>query len=201
VPAALATRVHLVRHGRVDNPKRIVYGRQPGWKLSAKGRVQAEDVARALAGRPLTALYASPLERARETAAILGRTLGLPVQVREDLMEADLAAQWEGMTWPQVWLRHHGEWTTYRKRPLEMAAPETLAELAVRMSTAVRDLAARHRGQEVVAVSHGDPIKAAVLALTGGDLGRLHEHKLATGGRITLDVRPDGRADVVATEM
>ena len=195
---APTTRVHLVRHGQVHNPRRMVYGRLPGWRLSANGRAQAEEVARALAGRPVAAIYSSPLERAQETAAILALALGAPVRVRDDLIESALAAQWEGLSWPQVWLRHRREWQTYRKRPLELEAPEPLGRLAQRMAGAVRDIAQAHPGDEVVAVSHGDPIKAVVLALTGRDLARLHDHRLPTGGRITLDVAADGRAEVVA---
>jgi broad specificity phosphatase PhoE len=191
------TRVHLVRHGQVDNPRRVVYGRLPGWHLSAKGRRQAQAAARALAARGITALFSSPLERARETADIVAGVLHLPVQVREDLTESALAARWEGLLWLQVWTQRHGEWETYRKRPLEMDAPEPLAALAARMSAAVRGLATAFAGQEIVAVSHGDPIKAAVVALTGGDLAWLHDEKLATGGRITLDVPAAGPAVVV----
>jgi broad specificity phosphatase PhoE len=193
--------VHLVRHGQVHNPRRIVYGRLPGWTLSEKGRAQAEEVARHLAGRPIVALYSSPLERARETAEILGRALGLPVQVRDSLTEAALAAQWEGMSWPHVWLTHRRAWQTYRRRPLEMSAPEPLAALAQRMAAALRAICSEHPGREVVAVSHGDPIKAAVLALTGGDLSRLHDTKLRTGGRIALDVTPGGAAAVVESDL
>ena len=194
------TRVHLVRHGQVHNPQRRVYGRLPGWHLSDKGREQAEKVARSLAGRTIAALYSSPLERARETSEILARTLRLPVQVREDLIESALAAQWEGLSWPRVWTERFREWQTYRKRPLEMDCPEPLVRLGERMSAAVRGLAADHPGQEIVVVSHGDPIKAAALALTGGDLGRLHEERLPTGGRITLDLAADGTAVRVEKE-
>jgi broad specificity phosphatase PhoE len=121
----------------------------------------------------------------------------VPVRVRDDLIESALAAQWEGMSWPHVWVRRRREWETYRKRPLELRAPEPLADLAQRMAAAVRDIAAAHPGEEVVAVSHGDPIKAAVIALTGADLARLHDHRLPTGGRIALEVESDGRARVL----
>jgi broad specificity phosphatase PhoE len=191
------TRVHLVRHGHVHNPRRMVYGRLPGWTLSKKGRAQAEAVARALGGRPIAALYSSPLERAQETAAILSRALGVPVRVRDDLIESALAAQWEGLSWPHVWVWRRAEWETYRKRPLELKAPEPLVDLARRMAATIRDIAAAHPGEEVVAVSHGDPIKAAVIALTEGDLARLHVHRLPTGGRITLEVDAGGRAKVL----
>jgi broad specificity phosphatase PhoE len=200
-PAVPAARIHLVRHGRVHNPRRVVYGRLPGWHLSAKGRRQAEAVARSLAGRGVAALFSSPLERARETAEILAGVLRLPVQVRHDLTESALAARWEGLSWLEVWTRRHHEWDTYRKRPLEMEAPEPLLRLAARMSSALRALAAAHPGQQVVAVSHGDPIKAAVVALAGGDLARLHDLKLPTGGRIALDVPASGPALVVEREV
>ncbi|HEY7511574.1 MAG TPA: histidine phosphatase family protein [Vicinamibacteria bacterium] len=195
------TRLHLVRHGQVHNPRRMVYGRLPGWSLSAKGRAQAEAVARVLAGRPVAALYSSPLERARETAHILAAALGLEVRVRDDLTESALAAQWEGLSWPHVWMRRRREWKTYRERPLELAAPEPLDRLARRIADAVREIAAAHRGEEVVAVSHGDPIKAAVLALTGADLARLHDERLPTGGRVTLEVAADGGARVVERDV
>jgi broad specificity phosphatase PhoE len=196
-PQPPVTRVHLVRHGQVHNPKRIVYGRLPGWTLSATGRRQAEAVARALDGRKVAALFSSPLQRARETSEILARTLGVPVQVRDDLTESALAARWEGISWLRVWTQHHREWDTYRKRPLDFEAPEPLARLARRMTEAVRELAAAHPGAEIVVVSHGDPIKAAVLALTGGDLARLHDEPLPTGGRVTVDVAADGSGRVV----
>src|SRR5262245_12806685 len=94
------TLVHLVRHGLVDNPRRLVYGRLPGWHLSPEGKRQAEGAARHLAGRPIAAVYSSPLERARETAAIVAA--GAPVTVRDDLTEAALAAPWEGLPWAHV---------------------------------------------------------------------------------------------------
>jgi broad specificity phosphatase PhoE len=119
------------------------------------------------------------------------------VQVRDDLTESALAGRWEGMSWLRVWTQHHRDWQTYRRRPLELAAPEPLARLARRMTEAVRGLAAAHAGEEIVLVSHGDPIKAAVLALTGGDIARLHDEPLPTGGRVTVDVAADGGARVV----
>ena len=62
------TLLHLVRHGQVDNPQKIVYGRQRGWRLSDRGRREAEAVARHLGGRPIARVYTSPLERAVQTA-------------------------------------------------------------------------------------------------------------------------------------
>jgi broad specificity phosphatase PhoE len=185
------TLAHLVRHGLVENPRRLVYGRLPGFSLSRDGRAQAEAAARRLGGRPIVALYSSPLERAQETAQVISAALGLPVNVREELTEAALAAVWEGLEWAHVRETHRAQWETYLHRPLELTdIPETVAALADRMAGAVRSLAAAHPGAEVVAVSHGDPIKAGVIALTGGDLADLNRFYLPTGGIVSLRVGP-----------
>jgi probable phosphoglycerate mutase len=192
------TRVHLVRHGKVENPDRIVYGRMPGWSLSEEGRSQARAAAERLAPEMVKAVYTSPLERAAQTAEIIAEACHAPLRVREELTEATLCARWEGMRWRDVRLKRMREWMTYLRRPLEMRdVPETLSALAERMATALRALAAAHPSQTIVAVSHGDPIRAGVLALTGGDLRALHSLRVPTGGILTLDLGP-GSAELVA---
>jgi broad specificity phosphatase PhoE len=188
-----ATRVYLVRHGKVENPRKIVYGRMAGWTLSEEGRRQADAAAQRLAAEGVSAVYTSPLERAAQTAELIARACAAPLGVREDLTEAALCARWEGLRWRDVRLKRTREWLTYLRRPLEMRdVPEPLSALAQRMEAAVRALAAAHPGERIVAVSHGDPIRAAVLALTGRDLGGLHGLRVPTGGIVPLDVRPDG---------
>ncbi len=189
--APAPTLVHLVRHGLVDNPRRLVYGRLPGWHLSPEGRRQAEAVARRLEGRPITAVYSSPLERARETAEIVAAAVGTPVAVRDDLTESALATPWEGLAWSEVKTRRRDEWEAYLQRPLEMSGvPEGLAAMAERMRHTIGEIAAAHPGAQVVAVSHGDPIKAGVLALTGGAPADLQRIYLPTGAMISLRVGP-----------
>ena len=183
----MATLVHLVRHGQVENPRRLVYGRQPGWGLSARGREQARAVADHLARGKVTALYASPLQRAQETAAILGQRLELEVRPCEELMESTFASAWEGRPWDEVRTRARTEWETYRRDPLSLRTEEPLPVLARRVATAVERLSGAHPGGEIVAVSHGDPIKAAVLALTGASLGGLHDVPLRTGSVVTME--------------
>ncbi|HEY3122173.1 MAG TPA: histidine phosphatase family protein [Vicinamibacteria bacterium] len=187
------TRVYLVRHGKVENPRKIVYGRLAGWTLSEEGRRQAHDAAQRLAAEGVSAVYTSPLERAVQTAELIARACGAPLRIREDLTEAALCARWEGLLWRDVRLKRTREWLTYLRRPLEMRdVPETLSALAQRMEAGVRALADAHPGERIVAVSHGDPIRAAVLALTGRDLGGLHGLRVPTGWIVTLDVRPEG---------
>jgi broad specificity phosphatase PhoE len=192
------TVLHLVRHGQVENPRKIVYGRQRGWRLSERGRAEAEEVARHLAGRPIARVYTSPLERAVQTATVIAGAGGGEVEPRDDLVEAWLCAPWEGMPWRDVRRGRAREWARYLFRPLEVGGvAEDLRALAARMDTALRAIAAAHPAQQVVAVSHGDPLKAGILALTGGDLRELHHSPIPTGGLVSLEVDGPGPARIL----
>ena len=80
--------VHLLRHGEVYNPGKILYGRLPGFRLSDAGVAMAEKAAEWFAGRDVTHLVSSPLERAQQTAAPIAEALSLPVQIDDRLIEA-----------------------------------------------------------------------------------------------------------------
>lgn len=151
------TVVHLVRHGEVDNPAHIMYGRLPGYHLSAAGRQMAEQTAKALADRDITYLVASPLERAQETAQPLSEALGLPIHTDERLTEA--ANSFQGHRFgpgDRAWL-HPRAWPRLRN-PMRPSWGEPYLALAARMwaaTTAARDAA---EGHEAVCVSHQLPI-------------------------------------------
>ena len=189
---------HLVRHGQVDNPHKVVYGRQRGWRLSARGHKEAEAVARHLAGRPIARVYTSPLERAVQTATVIAGACASEVELREDLGEAFLCAQWEGLSWRDVRHGRAADWARYLFRPLDIeGVPEDLRALAERMTRALQAMAEAHRSEQVVAVSHGDPLKAVVLAVTGGDLRHLHRDPIPTGGLVTIEFDGDACARVL----
>ncbi len=187
-----ATRLDLVRHGHVENPRRRVYGRLPGWKLSAEGRAQAAEVARRLSGRPVVHVYSSPLERALETAAAIAAACGAPVSVDHDLIESALGAHWEGLSWTEVRTTRQAELDAYLHRPHEVDfVDETFAALGERMARALRAIARRHPGHEVAVVSHGDPIKAALCHLEGKPMAELHGRRIRTGGLVALEMAAD----------
>jgi broad specificity phosphatase PhoE len=192
------TVLHLVRHGQVDNPQKIVYGRQRGWRLSERGQREADAVARHLAGRPLARVYTSPLERAVQTASAIAAVAGAEVVPREDLSEAFLCAAWEGLSWREVRARRAREWARYQFRPLEIDdVPEGLRALGERMAGALRAIASAHAGQQVAVVSHGDPLKAGVLVLTGGRLVDLHRDPIPTGALVSLEYAEGAPARVL----
>jgi broad specificity phosphatase PhoE len=151
------TVVHLVRHGEVDNPRRVLYGRIPGFHLSPDGRVQAKAAADFLAGRDVTVLRSSPLERALETAEPLAAEFGLPVVVDERLIEP--WNHFEGLTFGvgDGALRQPQHWA-HLWNPLRPSWGEPYADIAVRMQAALADAADAARGHEAVCVSHQLPI-------------------------------------------
>jgi broad specificity phosphatase PhoE len=163
---AEATVVHLVRHGAVENPSGVLYGKLPGFHLSAEGRVMAKAAADFLAGRDVTVLRSSPLERALETAEPIAAEFGLDVMVDERLIEP--WNHFEGMTfgvgdgalrrpthWPHMW------------NPLRPSWGEPYAVIAARMRAAMSDAAAAARGHEAVCVSHQLPIWVARRSVAG----------------------------------
>ena len=183
------TRIDLVRHGHVENPQRKVYGRLPGWRLSAAGRAEATATATRLRERPIVRIYTSPLERAQETAAAIAAACGAPVEIDDALVESALGAHWEGLEWAEVRSARFPELDAYLHRPHEVDfVDEPFDALGARMARALRTIASRHPGQEVAAVSHGDPIKAALCTLQGRPISALHERRVRTGGLVALEL-------------
>lgn len=165
-PAA-PTLVLLVRHGRTATTGTVLPGRAKGLHLSEDGTAQAQAAADRIAQlERVHAVYASPLERTRETAAPIGRAVDLPVRTAKGLLECDFG-EWTGKRLSN--LRKKPEWSTVQHRPSIFRFPggESFAEMQLRIWNQMETLVADHPGQTVVAVSHADPIKAAVAMATG----------------------------------
>jgi broad specificity phosphatase PhoE len=163
------TTVHLLRHGEVDNPTGVLYGRLPGYHLSPLGREMAERVAKAVAGRDITVLTASPLERAQETARPFAEEFGVEVGMDGRLVEA--ANVFEGLTFGvgDGSLRRPAHWWHLRN-PFRPSWGEPYERIAQRMLGAIataRDLA---RGHEALLVSHQSPIWVVRCKLEGRHL-------------------------------
>lgn len=164
---ARPTLVLLVRHGQTATTGKVLPGRAKGLHLAEEGVAQAERAASRLAMLPeVAAVYASPLERTRETAAPIGRALGLKVQTTRGLLECDFG-EWTGKKLSQ--LMKKPEWRTVQTAPSTFRFPggESFAEMQSRIWDELGTLVARHPGQTIVCVSHADPIKAAVAQAMG----------------------------------
>jgi broad specificity phosphatase PhoE len=151
------TTVHLVRHGEVDNPRHVLYGRLPGYHLTATGRRQADRVAKALLDHDITHLVSSPLERARETAEPLAAALGLQIRLDDRLIEAGNAFQGRSFGPGDRALLHPRAWPLLRN-PFRPSWGEPYLVIAQRMLAAVTDARAAAEGHEAVCVSHQLPI-------------------------------------------
>jgi probable phosphoglycerate mutase len=167
---AKPTLVLLVRHGTTPTTGKVLPGRARGLRLAESGKQQAERVAERIAelGK-VAALYASPLERARETAAPISRALRTPVRIDRGLLECDFGA-WTGQSLRR--LMRKPEWTTVQRSPSVFRFPdgESFVEMQTRMVGALDTIRRRHAGRTVVCVSHADPIKAVVAHAMGTPL-------------------------------
>jgi probable phosphomutase (TIGR03848 family) len=169
-PKSPFTLVLLVRHGTTPTTGAKLPGRSPGLHLSDAGREQADAVAErigALGG--VGAVYASPLERTRETAAPIARATGKRVRVVRDLADLD-TGEWTGRRLSD--LRRRKEWARVQHNPSGFRFPggESFVEMQARMLSALAEITERHRGELVVVVSHADPIRAAVAHALGTHL-------------------------------
>ena len=151
------TLIHLVRHGEVNNPDSVIYGRMEGFGLSARGHAMADRLVGRLAGRDITRVVTSPLLRARQTAAPLAQHLGLPVRVDDLLTEARSAFEGRRMTMNLASLIRPSVWSALYN-PFRPSWGEPYIDVANRMNTALHHLRDAALGHEAVAVSHQMPI-------------------------------------------
>ena len=165
---AETTVVHLLRHGEVHNPEKVLYGRLPGFRLSEAGEQMARDAARWFSGiaadPSITHLVASPLERAQQTAAPIAEALGLPIATDDRLIES--ASDFEGQRVTARALRDPRHWWKLRN-PRRPSWGEPYVEIAARMLRAVEAARDAARGSAAVCVSHQLPIWTLRLHLEG----------------------------------
>ena len=199
----------LVRHGTTPTTGKMLPGRAGGLHLSEKGRAQAVAAAERIGSltKAPGAVYASPLERTRETAAPIAKALGLRVRTAPGLVEVDVGDWTEK---PLARLYRAKEWPTVHRWPSGFRFPggESFAEMSLRSMDAVLALVADHPGETIVAVSHADPIKAIVAASAGVPLDLMQRITISpcsisailfgAGGPIVLCVNSTGTLEELA---
>lgn len=150
----MKTVVHMMRHGEVHNPAKVLYGKLPGYQLSTLGQQMAKAAATALSGHDITYVVASPLERAQETALPIADQFGLPVNVDDKLIESDNIFEGKqverSMRDPKFWLA--------LRNPFRPSWGEPYALIATRMLAALASARVAAAGHEAVCVSHQLPI-------------------------------------------
>ena len=167
---SLPTMILMVRHGRTPTTGKVLPGRAKGLHLSDDGIAEAKRVAERIAEmKKVAAIYASPLERTRETAAPIAKALGLNVVTHKGLLECDFG-DWTGASLSALMKKK--EWTTVQRAPSAFRFPngESFTEMQTRMVSTLDEIRRAHPGKVVVCVSHADPIKAALAHAMGTHL-------------------------------
>lgn len=180
------SRVYLVRHASHDRVHSVLCGRMPGVELSKEGREEARALARRLLGCRAEAIVSSPRERARETASIIARELGLPVELAPDLDDIDFG-DWTGRSFADLakdplWARWNAARSTVRP-----PGGESMDEAGARALGLLRDLA----GTSVV-VSHCDVIRALLLQILGLPIDSYDRIAVDPASLSILDLWPGG---------
>ena len=201
-PGPKSTLILLVRHGQTPTTGKLLPGRAPGLHLADTGRAQAQAAADRIAAlKTVDAIYASPLERARETAAPIAKVLGTRVVIDKGLLECDFGA-WTGAELKA--LMKLPEWTTVQRSPSTFRFPggESFTEMQTRIVSALDRICTAHPGGTVVCVSHADPIKAAVAHAMGTHIDLFQRIVISTcsisaiaysvGGPVVLTVNSTG---------
>jgi broad specificity phosphatase PhoE len=160
------TTVHLLRHGEVHNPAKILYGRLPGYRLSDEGVAMAKRAADWFADKDVVHLISSPLERAQQTAQPLAEAKGLEVHIDERIIEAGNAFEGLAVGAGGGVLRAPRHWWKLRN-PMRPSWGEPYVEIAARMIAAVEAARDEARGSEAVLVSHQLPIWTVRLHVEG----------------------------------
>jgi broad specificity phosphatase PhoE len=181
--------IHLVRHGEVENPKGVIYGRLPGYHLSERGRRQAEAAADHLADADIGVVRASPLERAQETASAIAAPHDLEVETEERIIESHTTFEGVGRSLLSFMTRPHHWW--HFRNPMKPSWGESFTEIRARMLAAVDDAVEAAAGRDVVIVSHQTPVLVARMALTKSRMPPWLAVTQCRTGSVTTLVRDD----------
>ena len=151
------TIVHLLRHGEVYNPDKILYGRLPGFVLSDLGHQMAERVGETLKDRDIVEVWASPLERAQQTATPLAVAKGLDIVTDDRIIEADNVFEGQRVSIGDGVLKQPKAWK-HLYDPFKPSWGEPYKQIAARMRDAVFSARESARGHEILLVSHQLPV-------------------------------------------
>jgi len=193
----MGSTVHVMRHGEVENPEKILYGRQPGWHLSSRGREMADVVAEWSKQFNLGALHVSPLERAQETAAPVAQAHGLTITTEPGLIEAANIFEGKKFELGSGVLRHPKMWR-YLYNPAKPSWGEPYEEQIDRMLKSVFAARDAANGKDAWIVSHQLPIWILRSAVEGRRLLHDPRKRECTLASVT-SFHLDDNGDIVGT--
>lgn len=157
---------YLIRHGTIDTIGHSIAGRAPAVHLTEQGLRHAGWLTERLGGEPITRVYSSPLERARETAEPIARRLGLQVTIAEEIAELDFG-EWTGRTMDE--LEQLPQWKLFNtfRSGTQMPGGEWMLQVQARAVLFLQRLRDEFPDEQIAIVSHGDVIRAVLLYYLG----------------------------------
>jgi len=184
------TRFLLIRHALNDTIGKKFAGRMAGVSLNDEGNVQAIELARRLAARPIAAIYSSPLERAMATVRPLAEELKLRIETVDEFTELDMG-EWTGRDFDEV--RGLSYFKTFNQLRSCTRAPdgELMLEAQARMVAGLLRLRCKHEGETVAVVSHADPIKSAICSFAGIPLDLYHRFEISPVSVSVVEIAAD----------
>jgi 2,3-bisphosphoglycerate-dependent phosphoglycerate mutase len=189
------TRLYLIRHADVENPKRLLYGHLDGFPLSARGREQAVAVGRRLRESGLGRIVHSPLARAEETARLICQQLPEPVPLipEPELREADFSLYLQGLPYWQIPVRRP-LWFVHKARRGLVPGDESTERLGGRILEVARRVARERPGEPAALVSHADPLQAAWVLLDGRPQNEreIYRKQVDRAGMLVVDFDEEG---------
>jgi broad specificity phosphatase PhoE len=191
-----ATTVLFVRHAHTDALGTRLCGRACGVSLSAIGQTQAIGLGEVLRSTPLAAIYSSPLERARATAAAIAMPQARELQICDELIEIDFG-EWTGQTFGE--LEHDARWQAFNRSRGTAIIPggEQPAVVQTRIVDATMRLAAAHPGTTIALVTHADIVRMALLYFLSRSIDLYHSLTIDPASISTVSVLA-GRAQVMS---
>jgi probable phosphoglycerate mutase len=189
-----ATRVYLIRHADVENPRRLLYGHLDGFQLSALGRAQALAVGERFRSTGLKRIVSSPLARAVETAALINSRLAPPaiLEVDPELREAEFSRYLQGLPYWQIPVRRP-LWFVHKAKRGLLPGDEAIDQLGGRVLSVMKRMATEHPGEAMAIVSHADPLQAAWILLDGRahNERELYRKAVDRAGALQVDLEGD----------
>jgi len=185
------TRLYLIRHADVENPRKLLYGHLDGFDLSALGREQAAAVGERLRAEDVRRIVHSPLARAAETARLINGRLDAPaiLEAEPELREAEFSRYLQGLPYWQVPLRRP-LWFVHKAKRGLVPGDESIEKLGGRVLDVVKRLTREHPGETMAVVSHADPLNAAWILLDGRPHNEreMYRKSIDKAGMLRLDM-------------
>jgi broad specificity phosphatase PhoE len=185
------TRVYLIRHADVENPRRLLYGHLDGFQLSALGRAQALALGDSLRDKNVTRIVHSPLARAVETAELINSRLEPPaiLEAEPELREAEFSRYLQGLPYWQIPVRRP-LWFVHKTKRGLVPGDESVEQMGDRILGAVRRIVREHPGDTMAVISHADPLQAAWIVLDGRPHNEreMYRKSIDKAGMLVLDL-------------